>query len=290
MIALKIFIKKLILIFLAVIGYCIFLPLWLGRRKNKLVIIRYHSVGDFRKHEVNVKINKFRKQMQFLAKNYSLLSLKDACGLLKQKRCLPKKAVAVTFDDGYSDNYTNAYPILRNLGVPATIFLTAGYIGTEKILPHDINDNPIYNHFLAWDQVREMSRYGIDFGSHTINHANLGKVTDFKKEITDSKEIIEKELGSKIDMISYPFGLVIDFNQDVKKVAEEAGYIFGFTAMNGVNDVSTDLFELRRIGIESSDNMFTFLAKLNGELDLLEIKNCIFLNKILRVFNRLMKV
>jgi len=290
MISLKVFIKKLILILLAVIGYCIFLPFWPGRRKNKLVIVRYHSVGNFRKHEVNVKINKFRKQMEFLAKNYSLLSLRDACGLLKEKKCLPEKAVAVTFDDGYFDNYTNAYPVLRELNVPATIFLTAGYIDTKKILPHDIFDNPAYNYFLAWEQAREMAKNNICFGSHTINHVNLAKVADFKKEITDSKEIIEKELGNKIDMISYPFGLVTDFNQDVKKSAEDAGYIFGFTAMNGVNDSSTDLFELRRIGIESSDNMFTFRAKLNGALDLLEVKDCIFLNKILRFFNRLMKV
>ena len=288
---LKILIKKMALVILAVVGYIILLPLWPGRRRNKLVIIRYHSVGDFRRHEVNVKIPAFRKQMGFLSKYHKLFPLKDAVGLLKCKAVIPKRAIVVTFDDGYKDNYTNAYPMLKRYKIPAEIFLTAGYIGADMILPHDLYDNPAHNNFLSWDEVREMAQGGIGFGSHTINHANLGKIdVDVESEIIESKRIIEKELGKKVWAISYPFGLVTDFSDRVKKVAVQAGYTCGCSAMNGVNDYNSDMFELRRIGIEGSDNMFTFRAKLNGALDLLEIKDWPVFNRLLRFFNRLIGV
>jgi peptidoglycan/xylan/chitin deacetylase (PgdA/CDA1 family) len=255
------------------------------------VILRYHTVSDFRKHEVNVKKKAFEKQMAFIARYQKSVSLKEALEALKNKEQLPKNAVVVTFDDGYKDNYTNAYAILRQFNAPAIIFLTAGYIGTNKILPHDKFDNPAYNNLLSWYEAREMAQGGIDFGSHTIRHANLGRSgTDIKSEIEDSKKIIEKELGRSIWAISYPFGLVGNFNQQTKYLVSQAGYVCGCSAMNGLNDARSDIFELRRIGIEASDNMFTFKAKLNGALDLLEIKDWPVFNGAVRILNRIIGV
>lgn len=223
--------------------------------------------------------------MEFLAKYYKPISLIEAVEALKR---LPENAVAVTFDDGYKDNHTHAYPVVRQLNIPVTIFLTAAYIGTEKLLPHDIGENPLHNRLLSWDEIREMKRGGIEFGSHTLSHANLGREdTHTQEEIRESKRLIEKESGSNIRAISYPFGLIGDFNPQVKAAAYAAGYICGCSAMNGVNNSKTDIFELRRIGIEASDNMFTFRAKLNGALDLLMIKDTLIFNRLLKRFNRL---
>lgn len=290
-IAAKILIKKILLVVLALIGYVVLVPFLPGRRKNRLVILRYHSVGDFRGHEVNVRTSAFKKQMKFIAEQYEIISLQKAVEYLKKGKGLPKKAVAVTFDDGYKDNYTNMYPILKELRMSATIFLTAGYIGTEKILPHDAGDDPAYNHLLSWNEVREMAQSGIDFGSHTESHVNLGGETaDLKREISESKKLIERELQKEVWAISYPFGLIRDFSENVKRMARDAGYTAGFSAMNGVNDSKTDIFGLKRIGIEASDNMFTFRAKLNGALDLLAIKDTLIMNKLLSIFNRLLGV
>jgi len=284
---LKILLKKIALHLLALVGYCMLIPLWPGRRKNKLVILRYHSISDYRRHEVNVKINRFRQQMGFLAKNFNPISLKESVADLRNNKQLPENAVVVTFDDGYKDNYTNAYPMLKEFSIPAIIFLSAGFIGTNKILPFDKGDNPAYNNLLAWHEVREMAKGGIEFGSHTISHANLGgKGIDIKSEIEDSKKIIEKELGGNVWAISYPFGLRRNFNQQTKYLACQAGYFCGCSAMNGVNDAHTDIFELRRIGIEASDTMFTFRAKLNGALDLLEIKDWPIFSTLLKLFNK----
>jgi peptidoglycan/xylan/chitin deacetylase (PgdA/CDA1 family) len=279
----KVILKRIALYILALVGYASLLPLWPGRRKHKLVVLRYHSISDFRRHEVNVKVSAFRSQMEHLAKNFTVLSLRHGLGLLNN---LPNRAVAITFDDGYKDNFTNAYPILKSLKIPATIFLTAGFIGKDKVLNHDRGDNPLYNQLLSWEEVKEMAKGGIDFGSHTLTHANLNNTNSLMSEIADSKRIIEKELGAKISGLSYPFGLVRDYNDCTKRLANEAGYSFGCSAMNGTNDERADLFELRRIGIESSDTMFTFRAKLNGALDLLEIKDWPMFNWVLRGVNR----
>lgn len=289
--ALKIFLKKILLIILAIVGYLLFIPLWLVNRKRKLVILRYHSINDYRRHEVNVKVKTFKQQMGFLAKYYKPISLKEAFIYLKNKKDIPKKAVVVTFDDGYEDNYVNAYPMLKQLQIPATIFLIAGYIGTDKILPHDIGDNPLNNRLLSWKEVREMTQDGVEFGSHTLSHMNLTRRDlDINSEILESKRIIEKELDKEVWAISYPYGLLKDFNHEVKQAVRQVGYSCGCSAMNGVNDTQTDIFELRRIGIEASDNMFTFRAKLNGALDLLVIKDKPVFNRLLNIFNKVIGV
>jgi len=136
-----------------------------------------------------------------------------------------------------------------------------------------------------------MIKGGIEFGSHTLNHANLGSsAVDLERELIESKRLIEEKLGISIWAVSYPFGLVTDFNKRVKELSLRAGYSCGLSAMNGVNDASSDIFELRRIGIEASDDMFTFRAKLNGALDLLEFKDRPFFNKLLRKANRVLGV
>jgi len=288
---LKISLKRIALVILSIIGYVLCVPLWLGRRKNKIVILRYHSVSDFRRHEVNVKRGAFRRQMKFLSRNYKPIGLGEALALLKHRKNIPEKSIVVTFDDGYKDNYRNAYPILKELKIPVTIFLTAGYIGTDKILSHDSADCPEYNFLLSWDEARIMQQGGVEFGSHTLHHANLGKGdSDLNSEVGDSKEIIEKQLGVKVRSISFPFGLCRDFDATVKRLAQEAGYECGCSAMNGVNGYASDIFELRRIGVEASDTMFTFRAKLNGVLDLLVMKDAPLCNRILNALNRLVGV
>jgi peptidoglycan/xylan/chitin deacetylase (PgdA/CDA1 family) len=273
------------------LGYILLLPFWGRRRKNNLLILRYHSISDHRRHEVNVRPSDFARQMELLARNCSPLSLKQAVSYLQNNTELPKKSSVLTFDDGYKDNFTNAYPILKKFNLTATIFLVSGYIGTDRILPHDTGDIPAYNYLLGWEEAREMATAGIDFGSHTCSHANLAEAgKDLQKEIINSKKTIEDNLKEKVMFISYPFGLCRDFNQEVKRIAIEAGYICGCSAMNGINDTNTDIFELRRIGIEASDNMFTFRAKLNGALGLLVFKDNLIFNKFLNLVNRLIGV
>jgi len=274
---LKIIIKKIILTILACLGYGTWYPvrrLMRISRRPEVRILRYHSISNGRRHETNVKADEFRRQMKFVKEHYYPLSLDGFVDSLLQRRELPPRAVVVTFDDGYRENFLHACPVLEELAIPATFFLLSDFIGTSKILSHDKGDDPRYNYLLSWNEVREMQGQGVAFGSHGATHIRMAEGTPGKveKELRDSKAKIEKETGKKINFVSYPFGTRRDFSEDTKRKAAAAGYLSGCTAVYGSNKHNSDLYELRRIGVEASDNSFTFQAKLNGALDILLLK------------------
>ena len=118
-------------------GYYDFL---LNRTKNRAVILTYHKVSNFTgeegfhcKFDIGVSKNNFLKQMEFISRKMNPLPINDIVDCLDKNMRIPDKSVALTFDDGYQDNYINAYPVLKRYNIPATIFLTTGYIETQKI-------------------------------------------------------------------------------------------------------------------------------------------------------------
>lgn len=288
----KFYIKRIVLVMFTFLGYILLLPLWRKFRKDFVLVLRYHSISEFRRHEVNVKPKIFGRQLKYLAKNFNIISQNEFSDFLNNRKKIPPKAVLITFDDGYKDNFTNAYPVLKKNNLPAAIFLSVAYIGTEKILPHDKKDESIHNRLLNWQEIKQMFSDSISFGSHSLNHANLGKIfrNELRAEIEESKKIIENKLGQEVSAISYPFGLISDFNTRVIEETKQAGYTCGFTAMYGLNTPKSDLFRLRRIGVEASDNMFTFRAKLNGALDILMLKETIIVQTTVKFINRMLGV
>lgn len=111
---------------------------------RKFIILCYHVVTntkegkvDYFKPQMAVSIESFKKQMEFLSKNYNVVPLEELIYNIKENKKLPRKAIAITFDDGYANNYTNAYPILKENNLPATIFLATDYIDTGKLLWFD---------------------------------------------------------------------------------------------------------------------------------------------------------
>ncbi len=292
---LKIVIKKIILTTLACLGYGTWYPgrkLMRRYRRPEVRILRYHSISNFRRHETNVKVDEFRRQMKFIREHYHPISLDGFVDSLLQRRALSPRAVVVTFDDGYRENFLHVCPVLEEFTIPATFFLLSEFIGTSKILSHDKGDDSRYNFLLSWNEVREMQAQGIAFGSHGSTHIRMTEGTpgEIEKELRDSKAKIEKETGEKINFVSYPFGTRRDFSEDTKRKAAAAGYLSGCTAVYGSNKHSSDLYELRRIGIEASDNGFTFGAKLNGALDILLLKETRAGMALTRVLNFILRV
>ena len=167
-----------------------------------------------RLHSYNVTPSAFKAQMEFLYRNnYSVIKLEEFISCLTQKREIPRKSVVITFDDGYKNNYTNAFPVLKRYNFPATIFLATDYIGTNEVFPwfnglcggdEKVKENWIP---LSWGEITEMSQDGITFGSHTCSHANIRKMSkkDFEKEIERSKDVIERQINKHINLFSYPF-------------------------------------------------------------------------------------
>jgi len=223
----------------------------------KGVILMYHSVA---KNDLlfSVKPENFIQQMEYLRKrNFKIIALKELVEILEQKRPIPKKTVVLTFDDGYQDNYTNAFPILKKYNFPATIFLPTDFIGKSK----GESERVVLN-MLNWHQIKEMYQSGlIDFQPHSLTHQELSKIDLIKaeQEIRESKEIIEKELNKNCNFFAYPRG---SFNQRIIDILKEVGFKAGLGINPGFVDKNTDLSKLSRQSINSQTSMIQFKVRL----------------------------
>jgi peptidoglycan/xylan/chitin deacetylase (PgdA/CDA1 family) len=180
--------------------------------------------------------------------HYNVIALKEAIPYLEKKKKIPPKTIVLTFDDGFYNNYTYAYPLLRKYNMPATIFIVTGWLETPG--------------YLGWGEVKEMSDSGIiTIGSHTINHFELIKLNsdDLEREIKESKSILENRLGKRVDLFCYPKG---EFNKKVHDAVKDAGYICAAGTNPGRAGYSNDIFAIKRVKISrTSDNLILFWAE-----------------------------
>lgn len=293
--------------------------------RSYVAILVYHRVGTIRDRwsvDTTDTID-FEKQMKYLLRTHKIISLEQMAKIILERKTLPKRAAVVTFDDGYKDNYTNAFPILKKYNIPATIFLTTGNIGTNnlfwwdkveyilcntklkrfdlgdfgdisppsgsnilkslgeimsrfnrtpedkkcvlidklvKISDVDVPKNLGRDIIMSWDEVKEMNENGINFGAHTVTHPILTRVSlqQAKHEITKSKKDIEKRLNKPVTTFSYPNGLADDFNEEIKNLLKENGFICASTIIPKMTTKKTDLFELGRLPPGRNLNSFKF--------------------------------
>jgi peptidoglycan/xylan/chitin deacetylase (PgdA/CDA1 family) len=185
----------------------------------------YHHIGEKNDESSGpffIDDETFAQQLDLLTKKYHPITLSELEDCYVNKKEIPRNAVLLTFDDGYSDNYTYAYPLLLKKKVPATIFLNTDKVGTEK----DI---------LTWEQVKEMYESKlVEFASHGVDHKRLRKYSneDVLFELTKSKEVLEKMLGKPVKSFCYPYGA---FDKRVRRLVFKAGYIMDFGTRKGIN-------------------------------------------------------
>ncbi|WP_443659102.1 polysaccharide deacetylase family protein [Clostridium algidicarnis] len=209
--------------------------------KDNLVgvpILYYHSVEKSEDNELRIAPEKFRGQLKYLKdNNYVSLTLQELQSYITQNMPIPKNSVVITFDDGYKDNYDNAYPILKEFGYTATIFVISGLIDKDP-------------NYLNSDHIKEMSKNGIEIGSHSINHENLLEISkeDKIETITKSKQDLEKLIEKPVISIAYPFG---KFNDDIVNITKGAGYTLGFTIDKGWGNGKEDPLKLSRVYISA---------------------------------------
>ena len=146
--------------------------------------------------------------MQYLKRSsFQTVSLNEIATCIREARPFPGKSVAITFDDGYQNLYREAFPVLKEFGFQATVFLVTGYSGKNNqwsSQPHGIPNSELLN----GDEIVEMSSYGIDFGSHTVNHPDLTELSanEVSEEILNSKSAIQDLLGKTPLFFAYPYG------------------------------------------------------------------------------------
>lgn len=205
----------------------------------KVLVLNYHQVNN-NFTPLAVPVNAFADQMNYLVDGgYVSITPDELAEGLAGEITLPEKPVLITFDDGYIDNYTNAFPILKALGLRATIFVIPASIGK--------------GHYMSWDNLKEMEKSGITIESHTMNHTKLEELPDdeIRKELLDSKTVLEDNLGHPVEFLAYPTGT---YNLHIAGIASDVGYKGAFTVKYGNVDLGSNMYALERVPIFQTEN------------------------------------
>jgi peptidoglycan/xylan/chitin deacetylase (PgdA/CDA1 family) len=198
-------------------------------------VLNYHQVNDTYKTPLTMTTADFEEQMKYLYDNgYHAITQEQLLQYINGSGILPDKPVLVTFDDGYIDNYENAYPIMKKYNMTGTIFLIINLMGKSG--------------YLTWSQVHAMAKDGFEFGSHTVSHKPLTQLDEdyLRQELVQSKMRIEQQLGKPVTCIAYPEG---KYNDLVELETKRAHYQAAFTVNVGKDFPGDDHYALDRIPI-----------------------------------------
>ena len=251
-------------------------------QKNKISVLMFHDISK----EIA------EQTFNYLSKKYNIIHLNDFIEAIdkRDKNKIPKKALIITFDDGHIRNY-EILPVVKKYNIPVTIFLCASIINTNRhfwfkfknqlisisILKNKSNkekldilskmgfekdkefDKP---QALQKSHIDEMKNY-VNMQSHTLYHPCLPKCDndEARTEIFNSKEILERDYKLKINAISYPNG---DYSERDILLAKEAGYKCGITVDFGFNTIKSDVFRLKRLSVNDTDDINELIVKASG--------------------------
>lgn len=246
-------------------------------KRYEMPIIMYHRVVDSPDevgvHGTYVTKELFKKHMQVLKDNgYRTVTFKELAEdhLLTKRFDKGNKFVVLTFDDGYEDNYRVMFPILKEFGAKAVIFL----LSESKYNEWDVNNphNPEKRFdLMSEEQVKEMAAYGVEFGAHTKTHPYLSSlpIEEAREQIVQCKQKLEQTYGQPFITFAYPYG---DLNDEVKSEVRKAGFTFAVSTDSGEINVDSDLFQIRRIGIFPRNSMLTFRRKISGYYNFIKMR------------------
>lgn len=238
---------------LAFLYLCLYAPLrdallaLAGR--SRAVIVCYHRVGT--PDTLTRAPGDFEADLAYFVRAYECVSLATLCSRLRAGLRLHRRVLAVTFDDGYRDNVTLAAPALRRERVPATFFVSTGYVGRDRPFEFYAADGGAAPGNLTWDDLRNLQAKGFEIGSHTVNHETPARVApvEWRKELCESLAVLQHQLGPRPRAFAFPYGKTIDVTADALHEAREAGYSCALSADCGGNGFGRDSFHLRRIDV-----------------------------------------
>ena len=223
------------------------------KKRRGTVTLVYHSVGRVDPsndtHRLNITPEKFEEHLKVISRS--------------------KDNIKITFDDGYGNNFENAFPLLTKYGRTAAIFIITDFIdgkmGSQNFCGENLELKP-----LTWEEIKIMDSSGITFGSHSRTHPALAALSGnaIKAELADSKERIERSLGHTIDDFAYPFGNRGSFNSMVMEIMAETGYKRAYANIMGINEEGhKGNFSLKRVRIYSEDGPLKLKMKIKGAYD-----------------------
>lgn len=221
------------------------------KHANGVPVLNYHQINDRDENSLTIHTDQFEAEMAYLAENgYHTITPAELLEAWDGGKPLPEKPVILTFDDGYADNYKNAYPILQKYNLKGTIFVVSDYLGT-------------YPNYLTWAMAQEMQDSGlIDIESHTLSHAQLdqlGSREELDTQLRDSKLAVDWHLKKDVRFIAYPCGA---FNQEIEESTLAAGYKGAFTVHYGLAEPNQNRLQLDRVPVFGSNSHTLLRFKL----------------------------
>jgi peptidoglycan/xylan/chitin deacetylase (PgdA/CDA1 family) len=241
------------------------------RMRRAIPILMYHSVSDSVEkgvspyYRVTTSPARFREHMRWLHEHgFVVIDLAEALRRLDAGIGLDR-AVVVTFDDGFQDFLTEAWPALAQYGFRASMFLPTAYISNDR---RSFKGRPC----LTWSEVRELQSQGVSFGSHTVSHPVLHDLpwSDVARELRDSKVQIEDEVQERVDTFAYPFAFPQEDRPFVTRLRRELadlGFTGAVTTAIGRAKPGHDPLCLRRLPVNDCDDYRLFTSKLAGAYD-----------------------
>jgi len=236
-------------------------------------ILVYHTVQEIPPHQdplrLSVPPELLRAHLEYLRKlGFVVVPLTAVLDHVRGRKGLSAKSVALTFDDGYAEQFSVVRPMLQEFGVPATFFVICRAIKTGGTID-GLQADPSRRRSMTVDQVRSLAERGIEIGSHSVNHVPLSGLDDscISQEVLGSKLYLEENLGKSVATFAYPFGSHGTFNETTRKELQAAGYDGACVNLLGWNRPGDDPFTLRRTRIGWDDRPWRFILKLFGAYD-----------------------
>jgi peptidoglycan/xylan/chitin deacetylase (PgdA/CDA1 family) len=268
-------------------------------------ILVYHRVTEGARSALVVPPWRFRQQLNFLRLHYQVQPLSQIVATLREGGRFAAPTVAITFDDGYRDNLTVAAPILREFGLPATLFVATGpqelgepfwwdtlalagitdtaILAQLKLRPHaefrqaielarqelapELLASAVRDLYLTWEELRQWTALGHAVGAHTVTHPIMAQVSpdQARAELRDSRAALERQTGRMIDLFAYPNGRAIDFTAETAQIIAEEGFSAACTTIDGLNDATSNPLALHRF-CARDEPLPLFALRLTGHL------------------------
>jgi peptidoglycan/xylan/chitin deacetylase (PgdA/CDA1 family) len=242
-------------------------PAELLRPELKVPIMIYHRFAaelptDFEQRTLTVDTGSFREQLAWLSDNgYRTITLAELFNAFYYDLPLPAKPIILVIDDGFADAYLEAFPLLQEYSLGATVAMITSAI-----------DQPEY---LSWAQIREMAGAGIEFVSHTVNHGDLAATSPeaARSELADSKRTLEEGLGRPVQFLVYPYGQPFasragEAQRMILKLLPQEGYVGALTTSSGPPYISTQSanlpYQLHRIPVSGGESLDRFAASIGA--------------------------
>ncbi len=243
------------------------------------VVVAFHRVQDGEDgNGLSVRRDAFERHCRFFKRHFDVVPLRDLVSRLEEGGRVDRM-LAITFDDGYRDNFVNARPVLEALSLPATFFVVSQWIGTDTWPWWDRAQGVRYP-WMTWDQVRVLNERGFDIGAHTRTHADLGRIdaTAAREEIFGARREIERQLGRRIELFAYPYGRPENLTEANRALVRAAGFRCCCSCYGGLTPRGADPFRLQRVAVspwyETSQQLGVELFRETGTPATQEERRC----------------